>query len=388
MKSVLVVSPGVPWPLDSGGRIRTFRLLEQVAKRVPVTLWCVAEPRPLTEAAAALEASGLKLAIFPRSRPAPLARWIEPKIERWFASSSLDQALAASARDHDLVHLDELLLARRLMPAKTRAVIVHHHKLDLEFQRSTGNPRSPTQRWDNWKLARLEALAAARWPHHITCSEQDRQLLLARHGQLTITALPSGFDPLEFSPSRPSPQRVPNRLCFVGSLDYVPNLDGLEWFLDSVWPLLRRRRPDLELELVGRGAGARAQALVRPAVRLVGAVASVRPHLEQAALGIVPLRIGGGTRLKVVEALALGTPLVSTPIGAEGLELEDGRHLALAAAPAEFAERVLELLADPQRASQLGHAGREQVAERYPWSRLAEGLLAAWESAARAGRQA
>jgi glycosyltransferase involved in cell wall biosynthesis len=138
------------------------------------------------------------------------------------------------------------------------------------------------------------------------------------------------------------------------------------------------------LELVGRGSGPRIAALAGPRVELIGAVPSVRPHLERAALAVVPLRIGGGTRLKIVEALALGTPLVSTPVGAEGLELEGGRHLALAERPDEFAAACAALLEDPEAARRLGLAGRAQVERLYPWPALGDRLLAAWDRAARA----
>jgi glycosyltransferase involved in cell wall biosynthesis len=381
---VLVVSPAVPWPLDSGGRIRTFRLLEQAAKRCRVTLFAVEDPRPPGEAERALRGLGLEVELFPRSRPPLRARWTEPKIERWFASATLDRRLEQAAPEFDLVHLDELLLARRLPPDRARAVLVHHHKLDLDFQRRTRPPRDPAAAFDLWKLARLERLAAARFRHHLTCSEGDRELLLQRHPGLEVSVVPSGFDAQDFAPSQPAPARRPDRLCFVGSLDYAPNIDGLEWFVAEILPRLAARRPGVVLELVGRGAGPRIQALAGPRVELVGAVPAVRPHLERAALAVVPLRIGGGTRLKIVEALALGTPLVSTPIGAEGLELEGGRHLALAERPEEFAAACAALLDDPAAARQLGLAGRAQVEQLYPWPALGERLLAAWDRAARA----
>lgn len=381
---VLFVSPALPWPLDSGGRIRTFRLLEQAAKRCRLTLFAVEDPRPHADAERELRALGLDFELFPRSRPGPVARWSQPKIERWFASAALDRALERAAPDFDLVHLDELLLARRLAPGRARAALVHHHKLDLEFQRLTRPPRSPAAAFDLWKLARLERLAAARFRHHLTCSEGDRALLLGRHPGLEVTALPSGFDTNDFRPSDPPPERQTDRLCFVGSLDYAPNVDGLTWFVSEILPLLAARRPGVVLELVGRGAGAPIEALLGPRVELVGAVPAVRPYLERAALAIVPLRIGGGTRLKIVEALALATPLVSTPVGAEGLELEGGRHLLLAERPAEFAAACAQLLADAAGARRLGQAGRAQVEQLYPWPALGERLLAAWDRAARA----
>jgi polysaccharide biosynthesis protein PslH len=163
-------------------------------------------------------------------------------------------------------------------------------------------------------------------------------------------------------------------LVFNGLLSYRPNFDAATYFVDEVLPLIERIRPGVTLTLVGHGNPSEIESLRRPNVVLTGSVPDVRPYLQQAAVVVVPIRMGGGTRLKVVEALAMSKAVVSTTIGCEGIRVSDGEHLLKADDPQSFASSVASLLADTARAEALGRAGRALMVKEYSWARSASRL--------------
>jgi len=227
------------------------------------------------------------------------------------------------------------------------------------------------------KLAAFEAATFRASDGVWVCSEVERELVGAMAPGSRVWMVPNGVDTTFFDPA-PWAAPVPDRVLFFGRLDYYPNLDGLGWFVQQILPRIRRDRPGAELHVVGAGAGRDVEALVAstPGIRLIGRVSDVRDSLRAAAVVVAPLRVGGGTRLKILEALSMGRPVVSTTIGAEGLDVQGGAHVALADEPAAFADAVASLLADPAAARSLGERGRELVRERYDWTRVDE-LVAA-----------
>jgi len=377
---VLFVCPWIPWPLTNGGKIRTFHLVREAARRAEVHLRLVREPDTDPDAVDELSRICASVKLFDRTPPDAWMRWSRAKLERWFHSVPLrDELRRELARESfDVVHLDELLLAR-LVPADCRAAVVqHHHKLDTVLYGAIGIGG----RFDRAKLRRLEAYSARRFRHQLLCSEDDAAILRRRYGELRFGVLPSGYDPSTFAPSDPPRPRDPARLLFLGSMDYGPNVDGIRWFAAKCWPEIRARRPDAHLEVVGGDPTPEVRALASAEIEVTGRVPAVRPHLERAGVFVVPLRIGGGTRLKIVEALSLATPTVSTTIGAEGLGLVDDEHLLLADDPASFAAAVIRLIEDREAATRLGETGRSFAAARYRWETLADRLVDYWERAA------
>lgn len=383
---VLVVGPFVPWPLDSGGRIRTFHLA-RAASRAGVELegWFVGDDRDPRALERELErAGGFAVRVFDRTRVGAFERFTRAKYERWFASDHLRDALRARFESDppDLVHADEMSVLRSV-PRTPCPLVVHHHKLDLEFHaRAYGDGLAA--RFDRAKVRGLETRAAQRTLHHVVCSEDDRDALLDRHPSLVVTAVPSGvderaFDPDAFCADAPL-AREPRRLLVLGSLDYEPNVDGLEWLARDVLP---RVDADATVRVVGRDPIERVRDLCAQDARLelVGPVDDVREELARASLLLVPLRIGGGTRLKIVEALAMTTPVLSTTIGAEGLDL-DADQIERADDAASFAAAIATHLGAPDAAYGRGARGRATVLERLTWDALAARVLGAWRDAA------
>jgi len=204
----------------------------------------------------------------------------------------------------------------------------------------------------------------------ITVSEADARLHQEMFGLTAVPHVPTGVDVESLTPSSPSP--VETDLVFVGSMDWMPNIDGIEYFLDQILPLIRRRKPDCTVTIVGRkppvSLSRRAES--DPKLKITGTVPDVRPYLWSAAVSIVPLRVGGGTRLKIYEAMAARTPVVSTTIGAEGLGIHPPHDIRIADTPETFAENCLELLNDPIERKRMAQAAWDLVASTYSWERV------------------
>jgi glycosyltransferase involved in cell wall biosynthesis len=213
--------------------------------------------------------------------------------------------------------------------------------------------------------------------HLIAVSGVDAQTFRS-YGVRDISVVPNGVD-LDYF--RPTPE-VPrcDGLVFVGSLDWYANEDAVTNFAGRALPLIRSRNPRITLRVIGRRPSHRLVSTLQrmEGVEVGGEVPDVRPYLAQARAMVVPLRIGGGTRIKILEALAMAKPVISTSIGAEGLEIEDERHFLLANTPEEFAARIHALFADPEQQLRLGRNGRALVEELYGWDAAAKKLEIAW----------
>jgi glycosyltransferase involved in cell wall biosynthesis len=384
---VLFVCPFVPWPLEDGGKIRTYQLIRAASSQVEIHLRMIREPSSGTEAVAALEPWCASVRLCERTRPGRVQRWRLPKLERWFHSHPLLETVQADldGGGFRLVHLDELLLARIVPPERALPVVQHHHKLDTVLYRALPEGQGLRQRFDLWKLHRLEAESARRYRHHLLCSQDDASTLRERYGALDCAVVPSGFDPQAFQPSPEPPPRASDRLLFLGSMNYGPNIEAVRRFVREVLPQVLAERPQAHLEIVGGNPHPDVLALAGPSVTVTGRVERVQPYLERASALVVPLAIGGGTRLKIVEALALATPVVSSSIGAQGLGLADGRELLLADTPADFTAAVLRVLREPGQARHMGEAGRRAVHEHFRWEALGKELVDYWERVAFSG---
>ncbi len=219
------------------------------------------------------------------------------------------------------------------------------------------------------RLRRLEA-AVCRAVDAVTCvSAEDGRLLHALAPGRPPVLVPNGIDVDDYAPGdgAPAPDAPPS-VVFTGKMDYRPNVDAVLWFMAEVWPRVRAEAPRARCLIVGQRPTPAVQALGRQAgCAVTGAVEDTRPFIAEASVYIAPLRQGGGTRFKLLEALALGRPVVSTTLGAEGFPVTAGRELLIADSAADFARAVLRLMADQALAQQVGSAGRAFVRARYDW---------------------
>jgi glycosyltransferase involved in cell wall biosynthesis len=249
--------------------------------------------------------------------------------------------------------------------------VLDEHNIEYEILRRTAKSESGLVRRlynaVNWRKLRSEELKA--WRMFDGCSvtsAHDRDLLLRDLPDTRIAIVPNAVDLDYFRPRPDAPAPEPLSIIFFGAINYFPNSDGLSYFLEEIFPRVRTRLPGTKLNVVGH-TPENLFALANDHIAMKGFVPDVRVEVERAAVVIAPLRIGGGTRLKILEAMAMGKPTVSTPQGAEGLEVTHDKELLLADTPAGFADQLVRALEDAALARRLGLAARHLVEQRYGW---------------------
>jgi len=382
------VKVGGLWPVNTGGRIRSFHMLRELSRRHEATLVTTHapsdDPHALTAALPCCEVVSVPWAPAKRGSARfalALARsWLSPLPVDLYKSRvpalgrEVERRLAG--RGVDLVIADFLLAAPNVARAAARPTVLFAHNVEhVIWQRMREVERRAWRRallaLESRKMRRYEARACARAQLTIAVSDADRRLLAAAAPDARVRAVPTGVDVDYFAPD--GLPEIPGRLVFTGSMDWYPNEDGIAHFIEAVLPRVRREVPDATLTVVGRNPSAHLREIAAAAgVHVTGLVDDVRPHMAEAAVYVVPLRIGGGTRLKIFEALSMAKAVVSTAVGAEGLPLAPGRHFLQADDPAAFAAAVTSLLRDADRRRAIGAAGRRLVEERYSWSRVVD----------------
>ena len=299
-----------------------------------------------------------------------------------------------ASRAFDVVNVEFPFLAGQRLarapagsPLPLRVLDEHNIEFDLARQQAGGEHGLLRRIHNaaNWPKLRREEMEAFRTFDGVTfCSEADERRARALVPTLRSEVVPNAVDIDEFrrTPDQPAPDGC--TVLFFGALNYFPNVDGLSHLLDAVWPIVEKSHPRARLKIVGQHPPAEMLARRGPRVEVTGKVDDLRPHLASAAVTIVPLRIGGGTRFKILEAMAMGRPVVSTSLGAEGIDARPGTDLLLADEPHDFAAAVGRVLDDPGLGEALGARGRALVEKGYSWTAAArrlelflEGLLAA-----------
>lgn len=299
---------------------------------------------------------------------------------------ALQQAIdrIAGQRRFDVVNLEFPYLAHyrlRRAPAGERppAVVLDAHDIAHEIVRQVAAGDGTWARRlyasVNWRKLRGDELAAFGSADGVcTCSAADERRVRADLPAARVAVIPNAADVEHFRPRAGDPPPDGRTVVFFGLLSTWPNTDGVLHFLRDIWPRIAAARPAARCKIIGARPPASVRALAGPRVEVTGLVPDLRPHLAAAAALVVPLRLGSGTRLKIVEGLAMAKAIVSTALGAEGLDAVPGRDLLVADAPAAFADAVVRLLDDPGLAARLGEAGRRLAVERYSWSAAAERL--------------
>lgn len=386
---ILVVANRLPYPLDDGWKRRTFHLVKALAERRPVTLASLHEgPADHVTQLEALIGHGVRVeTVRPFRLRGPLSVALGLVTPRPYhvwrqRSRALDRLVRSIiARERPtigLATLAHLYPYLRHLPADATRIVDTHNIDSLVLRRYAEamwrGPRAAYARMTARKLEHHERDVFRSADMVWVCSAEERNMLETSTAR-RVEVVPNGVDAFGDFAARDVPV-VGQRILFFGKLDYYPNSDGLRWFLDEIFPAIRARRPDVEFLVVGPGADddLRAHLESTPGAKLMGWVPELADLVATAAVVVVPLRAGGGTRLKILEALSLARPLVSTTIGAEGLDLAGERDLILADSPSEFAARVLALLGDPRSADEFGRAGQMAVRARYDWSSIGVGV--------------
>ena len=390
---LLMVSPNLPRPM-SGASTRNYHLLKTLARQHRVSLLAQVDS---TESAANRDtpllediAENVQLIALPASRSKRLRQFMSVVQGKSYSLSvsrveKVQKALdVLLSHDHyDVVLFESVLLAGYRLPQHIR-VIIDQHNIEHELlYRTCQYERKWLRKWYNWWEYRLlkpvEIELCRKADLILVTSERERLLLQSMLPDNVSEVVPNGVDTETFQEICVE-QEVAKQIIFTGAMDYYPNIDAVLSFAQRCWPRIRVQIPDATWQIVGRNPPPEVRRLAGiPGINVTGTVPDVRPYLAASALAIAPLSIGGGTRLKILEALAMRKAVVSTSLGCEGLAVEPGTHLIVADQPEVFAHAVIELIGNPGRRRALGIAGRSLVEAEYSWERCGDQLLHALE---------
>lgn len=395
---ILFLTPQLPYPPYQGTALRNWGLVSGLARDHAVSLLSFVapgqDPQPEPPLAAACESI--------ETVPQP-SRSLPQRLRDLILSGQPDMALRLESpvfreqlggwlaqERFDVVHVEGIELAPYLdvlEAARPRPLILfddHNCEYLLQKRAFLTDLRRPL-RWHaaaysffQWRrLRRFEAQACRRADRVVAVSEADAAALRALVSGIDPVVVPNGIDVTVYAPDRaPAAEMGQAALAFTGKMDFRPNVDAMLWFARRVLPLIRERVPEAHLWVVGQRPHQRLESLREdPGVTLTGWVEAVQPYIAGATVYVAPLRMGGGTRLKLLEAMAMERAVVATHLGAEGFPVTSGRELVLADAPEAFAAAVVDLLQDPDRRAELGRSARRFVRQRYDWRVLIPRLV-------------
>jgi sugar transferase (PEP-CTERM/EpsH1 system associated) len=380
-------------PLDKGGRIRSYQMLRSLSRQHHVTYLCLDDGLAAPDALERAREYAQEVVIVPFRAPAKtspaffvalLRNLLSPlpyAVAR-YRSPALRAEVRRLAASADLIVSDFLFSSLNVADGLPAPTVLFEHNVEATiWQRHAAVPQNFLRRAYmrlQWRrMARHEAHECRRFSHVVAVSAIDAEIIRREYAAASVGYVPTGVDLGYFSASRPRP-RDSHKVVFVGSMDWMPNDDGIRWFAGEVFGRIQERIPDARLTVVGRSPSPdmRALAARNPAIEVTGTVPDVRPYLERAAVSVVPLRIGGGTRLKIYELMAMGVPVISTAIGAEGLPIRHGEHLLVADTAEEQVSAICALLTDPASAELLAANALRHVQEHCSWDAVAESFLA------------
>ena len=381
-------------PLDKGGKLRTWHLMRQLATRHDITYVAFADPHENPAHLEGMREVATRVETVPRTDAPKASLRFFAKVA-WHLADPLPYAVGQyrsrryrrridellAAGDFELAVVDFLPPIVNLPAALPCPTVLFTHNVESEIWRrhadtATDPLRRALYRTQHRRMLRFEGRALQQFDGVLAVSEADRETFARLYPGVdldSIHVVRTGVDTEFFSPTRRSDNTVD--LVFTGSMDWLPNEDGVLWFCREVLPRIRRDVPHATVSIVGRAPTPAVRSLAEQAgVRVTGRVDDVRPYVSDAAVVIVPLRIGGGTRLKIFEAMAMAKAVVSTTVGAEGLPVTSEQDILLADEPGRFARAVVRLLTNVSARRNLGTAARRLVAAHFDWSAVAKDL--------------
>lgn len=381
---ILWVKTGKLVPVDTGGKIRSYNILRKLQERHDVTflsyyggrrdeayehevkehVWGTKVIYTGTPDATPLERNLLYLRRLPMRAPFGVTKFLSREVQnllaQWLNEDRFDVAVC-----------DFLGSTLNFPHKRTTPVALFQHNVEsILWGRHAEHEEHPIKsiafKLEAAKMLRYERTTVGRFDHVIAVSDYDREQMKTMTDEARISVVPTGVNLDQYAAAAGASATEPI-VMFLGSMDWEANIDGVLYFCREIWPQVKKAVPNARFRIVGRNPDARVQQLASDDIEVTGRVESVIEHLREAAVFVVPLRIGGGTRLKIYEAMAMQKASVSTTVGAEGLDVNHGRDILLADDPQTFADGVIELLRDPAKRMRLEAAAGEQAA-RYDWS--------------------
>jgi sugar transferase (PEP-CTERM/EpsH1 system associated) len=397
---VAVFTPYLPYPPDTGGKTRSYHLVRALAVRLEVDLYTIFYGEgPSAAEVDAVQQFCRRVVLFRLDKSwrtrARLQRALAPlprSVDYFHTADSLQQARSYLATGgYDLVIADEICMTPYAELAPHLPRIVLRQKVDsLHYQEmAQARPWSLDKALDSLEAMRLRHYERAKMPLYqafVACTDYDAVVIGRDAPSAATLVIPNGADLSSFVPAGRLKAKDPT-LLYVGAMHYYPNADAVSFFFGAMYERIRQAVPEVRVQIVGHAPPLEIQQLVRfPGVEVTGSVVDVRPYYEQATVFIVPLRLGGGTRLKIIEAMAMGLPVVSTTVGAEGLSVQPGEDILVADDPASFSESVLQLLTDAELRKRIARSG-QRLACHYDWNELCKPYIELAERVIKQGRR-
>lgn len=386
---ILIVSARLCWPLNAGAKIRAYHLLYALSRKHQITLVTYYGQTEEHECFKHIEELGCR--VVPVFYPdidrgvnaaavgKAMLSGLPLTVAKYYSKAMISELKKLSAEKFDIIHCEHLHMAPMVPRGQSRFVLDAHNVESQIASRyaaaETNSAKKVLLSWNYKRLEQFEMDIVSNSDLVLAVSEEDRRTFTSFSPDSNVQVLENGVD-VDFFKSINHQEH--ESLVFVGSMDWKPNIDGIDYFLNDILPIIRQSHPGVTVAVVGKDPSpaliARAFTL-ETGVLVTGTVPDVRPYVENAAVCIVPLKIGGGTRLKVLEAFAMGKAVVSTSLGCEGIDCIDGVHLLIADDPEAFANAVTTLLKNSDLRKKLGSNARVLVEQKYSWKALGRKLL-------------
>lgn len=386
--------------MDSGGKIRTGNILKRLARNHEITLISNVESPGDDAHLSQMKSFCSRFLPVPwRETPKHSLKFYLRLVLNLFSrypvsvlndhSKPLRQAVEReiSMHHYDVAICDFVQSALNFKNVDGVPTILFQHNVESQIARrhfeNSANILARLFWYGQWqKMRRFEERQCKRFNTVIAVSKNDKNLFQTEYGLKNVHTIPTGVDVDYFVPAPKTSTAL--SLVFCGSMDWLPNEDAMIFFVDAILPTIRARIPEVKLTIVGRNPSPALQRRMRrhPEITLTGWVQDIRPYIAQSSVYVVPLRIGGGTRMKIYEALAMGKAIVSTSVGAEGLSLRNEEHIIIADEPREFAESIIALLNDEAKRTRLEKTGAQYVRDNFAWEKVAHSFARICQSTA------
>lgn len=386
---ILIVSPSFPYPPDTGATIRIFNLIKNLSIKNEVQIISITDHQIIKESdISEIKKYCKKVYIAPLQKrpkflqiPKILIRFLsgQPFMLKYAESKDIEMLLYdISKNDYfDIIQFEHSYMAKNvqfLSPSiNAKKILSFHNIASTQYYRIYKVERNILKKIKyllEWlPMFRWEPMMASKFDKSIVVSAMDLFLLKFLNPSLEISVIPNGVDSRIFSPSSIDDRE--KNILIVGSLDYAPNADAVIYFYFNIFPMVRDRFPETKLIVVGRKPPKDIQMISKdPYVIVRGNVEDVRPFFKKTKVSAVPLRSGGGTRLKIIESMAMGTPVISTSIGCEGLDVKNNCNILIANEPIEFAYKIIDLLSSSKLWNRISKEGRALVEKKYDWEQI------------------
>ena len=394
----LMITNTLPYPPIAGHPIRNLNLLKRIAQKNEVWLLALMDEDQFPVDLGPLKDICQEVILIPFGEFSALARPLQaiqfllqgtpPELRLYETKGMIDALRDLTHRvEFDIIQFEDSYMAhyQEYLPAGWQGKRILTF-IDIAYRQYDRIYRIETKilrKLRLWLYSRMmynwEPQYAGNFDLSVTMSDIDRDLLLSRNSSLNITTIPNGVDTHEFQPL-PMPVDGSNNLVYVGNMSYRPNADAVTYFCEEILPLIHQKIPNVQFWIVGNQPLPEVYDLQNEFVHVTGRVEDVQPFYQQSSVCVIPLRAGSGTRLKILEAMALGRPIVSTSVGAEGIDITDGDNILIGDDPQTFASHIVHLLQDQAAWQRIATQARQFAVDNYDWDSITDKLLKTFDS--------